>query len=586
MAHDDKPARTAAPDAKDYHTRHQAGKDATDVDKNGRQASLRQKLEHFVDWYNTHKKVSLSVTAGLFVVLFFAVPFTRYAAFGLFLKQDFAVAVVDSVSGRPVSSAQVSIGGKSIGTDGEGKASLRVPVGMSRLTVTKAYYQTSGQEVVVPVKKQAAPFSVKLVATGRPIPVTVLDSITRKPVAGVVISAVNSQAKTGENGQAVLVVPPSPGPQVSATISADGYNKKEIVIKPTTEEDEANVFALTPSGKIYFLSNQSGTIDVIKSDLDGQNRETVLAGTGKESRGETVLLATRDWKYLALLSKRDGGENAKLFLINTQDDSLYNMDEGDVNFTLVGWEDHRFIYVVDRNKVKDWEPKRQALKSFDADSKKLTTIDQTNAEGSNAYDYRREYIGSVYVVAGRVVYVKGWHGDYYNLADKQAALMGALSDGSDRKSLKTFDTVYAEVLPYGADELYIVAQDKVFDYENGAVKEVPDKKVTDVYNTPYATYLVSPDGKQTFWSQDRDGKLAFFVGDAGGGSEKRVATLGTDYLVFGWYTDNYLIVSKKSSELYIMPVGGVGGEDELLKITDYYKPYYSYVGYGGGYGGL
>lgn len=588
--------RKAAPDAKHYHKQHGGRRDnvATDAEEpaggeevqEARPASLRQKFERFVDWYNTHKKVSLPITAALAVVLFFAIPVTRYAALGLFLQQDFSVVVVDSLSGRPVSSAQVSLGDRSLSTDGEGKASLRVPVGPYRMTVEKAHYETTGQDVVVPVRKQQAPFSVKLVATGRPIPVTVLSSITGKPVAGATVTAENSTATTDSSGQATLVVPANPGPEVAATLSAEGYNSADITVKPVTEDDEANIFKLTPSGKIYFLSNQSGTIDVVKANLDGTDRQTVLAGTGKEARGETVLLATRDWRYLALLSKRDGGNDAKLFLIDTADGSVTNMDEGEANFTLVGWEGHRFLYTVDRYKMKEWEPKKQALKSYDADAKKLTTIDQTVAEGNNTYDYKREYLSTVYVVGGRAVYSKNWQGYYYSSLDKQATLVSVLPDGSDKKTVKTFDTTWAEARPYGADELYLIAQDKVFEYEDGTVTELPDKTSNDVYNAPYATYLASPDGKRTFWSQDRDGKLAFFVGDADAGNEQHIATLSTEYQVYGWYTDDYLIVSKKGSELYILSVAGVENEDQLLKITDYYKPYYTYPGYGGGYGGL
>jgi hypothetical protein len=93
------------------------------------------------------------------------------------------------------------------------------------------------------------------------------------------------------------------------------------------------------------------------------------------------LLASRDWKYLALLSKRDGGENAKLFLINTSNDSVATMDEGDATFLLSGWSEHRFVYRVIRNKLADWTPKKQALKSFDAENQK------TNYTGPN--DRRR-----------------------------------------------------------------------------------------------------------------------------------------------------------------------------------------------------
>jgi hypothetical protein len=78
-----------------------------------------------------------------------------------------------------------------------------------------------------------------------------------------------------------------------------------------------------------------------------------------------------------------------------------------------------------------------------------------------------------------------------------------------------------------------------------------------------------------------DGKYNLFVGNQLGDDKKSVGTLG-DYNTYGWYTDNYLLVSKSSSELYIMPKNG----GAALKISDYFKPSQYFSGYGGGYGGI
>jgi hypothetical protein len=101
------------------------------------------------------------------------------------------------------------------------------------------------------------------------------------------------------------------------------------------------------------------------------------------------------------------------------------------------------------------------------------------------------------------------------------------------------------------------------------------------WSTPYPTYLLSPSSNQTFWTDQRDGKNTLFVGDNDAKNQKTIASL-SGYNIYGWFTDNYLLVSKSSSELYVMPVAG----GTPLKITDYYKPAINYQGYGGGYGGL
>lgn len=549
-------------------------------------------------WLLAHKPIAIPAAVVVLLVLIFAVPFTRYTVLGLFLKQDFAVSVVDSQTGKPVSSAQVTLDGKSASTDGSGKATIRAAVGARKLAISKTYYKQLSQSVVVPLKKPASALSVKLEATGRPVPITITNSISGKPVANVVLSAGKSQAKTDAKGQAVLVVAAN-DKEIKATLSASGYNTSNISIKPTTDEDAANKFKLTPAGKVYFLSNQSGKIDVVESNLDGSGRKVILAGTGKETKTETVLLATRDWKYLALQSKRDGGNYAKLYLINTADGSLTTMDEGDATFTLTGWEGHYFIYKVDREKIKQWEPKRQALKSYNADTKKITTLDETTVDGGE-FSFMSESLENAYVLNHQVVYIKNWGGNYYATLDmqrgKQATLNSISPSKENKKVIKGFAPnspttyIYVSSRPYNANELYLQYnpgdEDKFYEYDEGKVKDLPNMKSDDYYNATYATYLASPSGDKTFWSEDRDGKLAFMIGNASGESGKPVATLSSDYQTYGWYTDNYLLVSKKGSELYILPASGVQNESQLFKVTDYYRPVYTYRGYGGGYGGL
>jgi hypothetical protein len=46
------------------------------------------------------------------------------------------------------------------------------------------------------------------------------------------------------------------------------------------------------------------------------------------------------------------------------------------------------------------------------------------------------------------------------------------------------------------------------------------------------------------------------------------------------------LVSKNSSELYIMPKSGINEKLQPLKVTDYHKPVQNFYGYGGGYGGI
>jgi hypothetical protein len=227
----------------------------------------------------------------------------------------------------------------------------------------------------------------------------------------------------------------------------------------------------------------------------------------------------------------------------------------------------------------------------------MATLDETDGEGSGSGDYATSLFSQIYLLDNEVVYNKNWTSSYVywgptKLAGKQISLMSVRPDGSGRKSLKDFpvpdgSNYYSvELSLYAPRELYVQVPAPsggkltYWEYEDGKVQPKPD--VTDQqFNEPYPTFLASPSGKQTLWSEARDGKNTLFIGTAEGEDGKQIASL-SEYASYGWYTDDYLLVSKNGSELYIMPVAG----GAPFKVSDYHKPDYNFRGYGGGYGGL
>jgi archaellum component FlaG (FlaF/FlaG flagellin family) len=299
------------------------------------------KLKKFAHAYWARKKWTIPVSVVALLVLLLGVPFTRYPILGLALKKDVPVIVSDSVTGQPVTDASVSVGGLKTKTDNKGHAVVHLKVGKHLVSITKKYYKDYNREVFVGIMGQpevrAGP-----VATGRQVPITVTDYITGKPLENAVIAASGSSAKTDKQGKATLVLS-AKGTTAKATIKLTGYNDNSVSVLITARAITTNQFKLTPAGKLYFLSNLSGKIDVVKTDLDGKNRKTVLAGTGSEDTFSTSLLASRDWKYLALLSKRDGKQG--VYLINTTNDQTTNIDGGSdaESITLVSWSNITYV---------------------------------------------------------------------------------------------------------------------------------------------------------------------------------------------------------------------------------------------------
>lgn len=558
--------------------------------------SSKSHIDKLKDFALHKKKLSIPLTIALVLAVLAAIPYSRYALAGMVLKQDFSVAVVDATTKEPISSATVSIGSATAVTNSKGLAVIKAKPGHTRVRVTKKYYKDFTAEVLVLITKQKRPYDAAFVADGRQVPLVITNKITGKAVENITVKAAGTEVKTDKDGKVILVVPAAGPQKLDATISGNGFNSTSVSITVTEKASKDNSFMLTPSGTVYFLSKLSGKIDVVKTNLDGTERKTVLAGTGKEEDRGTVLLASRNWKYLALLSRRDS-DKAKLYLIETGSDKVSVMDEGDATFNLNGWSDNTFVYTVSRTSKQYYEPKAYAIKSFNAETKKLTTLSETTGENAAGTTFYQNF-GRVYLAGGFVVYsVSVYSENYYAWNAPVTITAGIYSlrvDGGDKKTLKSlsapadnytrFPGISSEKPGPQEIEFSVSGSGTTTKYvwDHGAFKTVTGDEQD---NETYLTYLESPSGKSTFWHEPRDGKNTLLIGDVDGKNGKTVSSL-SEYITYGWYSDSYLLVSKAGSELYILPAEEIVDTIRVLKISDYHKPSYSYDGYGGGYGGL
>lgn len=548
--------------------------------------------------YLSHKRYFVPLTVLLLLIIFFTVPLTRYKALGLFIRKDANILVLDTKTNSPVSSAKVEMAGRSAETDGRGVARFKnIPLGSYSAKISKKYYKDTQSKITVGLSGESKT-SATIEAIGRQVNITVTNAIGGKALEGVLVKAGDTEAKTDKDGLAMLIVAPG-STKLKAELSLDGYNATAADIEASDRDVKNNKLALTPAGKIFFLSKLSGKIDVVKANLDGSAREVVLAGTGNEDDGDTVLLASRDWKYLALKAKRDTKKDYQaIYLIDTATGKLSTIDEGNASFTLYGWAGQSLVFVVDRLEVKYNQTNKYRLKSFDAKAQKLRILDQTIANNygpgfANGYYYQDRYdsqdITFVSVTDSKVVYIK--NANYIGVEGNVVNGLYVINpDGSQKKAVlenaakvKSIDGYSAYT--YKPGEIYYLMYENqkntAYEYEFGGSPKSIEIAAYDRGQSNYATFVVSPDGSEAFWSEPRDGKSFAFLGSTKLENGKQLASL-SEHNAYGWYGKDYLLMSKKDSELYIMTRDG----GELLKVTDYHKPDYSYRGYGYGYGGL
>jgi hypothetical protein len=546
------------------------------------------KFKRFFKGFWRHKKWTLPLLLLVIIGALVAVPASRYPLLATFMKRTYAVTIVDSKTNTPVSGAEVRFDTQVVSTNSEGQAKFTEKVGKHTLKVSKKYYKDFSEDVFVGIRKQGKAAHVALEATGRQVPIKVVNNITGKTIRDAEVKVLDTEAKTDADGMATIVLPTSSATE-PVKITATGYNTSVGKIQVTDKVVAANTFSVTPSGRVYFLSNSSGNIDVVSANLDGTSRKTVLGGTGRED-SSTVLLVSHDWKYLALLSKRDGGQ--KLYLIDTVTGNDTVMAAGNnLSFSLFGWAGHRFIYETDMINVPSWQPNPRAIKSFDADTSKSMTLEQAAAEG-NQGDYAYQYFGGVRIMGSKVLFAKQWNvvSPSGRAKNKKNQIISVGADGTSRQILKEIsyptsgDYVSVEIALYKPQDAYIRVSignnDVFYEYKNNYLTQ-SNTLNNDALDKNYPTYLVSPSGKQTLWSELRDGKTAVLTGDATGTNERQVASLDS-YQAYGWFTDNYVLTSKNGSELYVMSANG----GKQVPVSGYYGSGRVVSSYGGNYAGF
>jgi hypothetical protein len=555
-----------------------------------KQVIKQSKLKRFFAAYWRKKKWTLPVTVLVILVALLAVPVTRYVLVGWFWQEKITVTVYDNQNHSRVTQATVKIDGQSVQTDSNGQAKIgSVHVGNRSLSIEKKYYKTANTNVTVDVFANGKNYDASLQATGRLNKITVTNRITGDAVESALIDAgEGNQARTDKTGSANVIIP-ADKQSLAVAITADAYNK----ISATIQQGKVNAQQLVPSGKMYFLSKASGKIDVVKTNYDGTDRQVVVAGTGQEDDNDTSLLASRDWKYLTLKTKREASKSAALYLISTSDGSMTVMDQGDASFSLVGWSGHKLLYTVNRNNIQYWQAKKAALKSINAENKQLATLDET-AGTDDQYNGAFESFSNFYILDNQITYVKRWSpmNSYSTsaLSGKQTVITSIAPDGTNKKTLKAFPAEQQPIINaalYKPQEMYYSvnignAPAQFYELEGGNVKSIPNDD--SAFTRQYPTFLISPDGAKTFWSESRDGKNTLLIGGKNAENEKQLVAK-SDFTPYGWMTDDYLLMQKGNSELFITTKSQLEKGAEPLKISDYHKPNINYPGYGYGYGG-
>lgn len=501
-------------------------------------------------WHNKRVRYgSLAVVVFLFIIALF-IPFTRYSMLNIFgVRVSSNMVIVDSVTGLPLENIVVSLQGKESKSNEDGFVEFsQLKQGSSTLKIDKRGYATFEKEIVLgwgsnPIGEQS------IVATGERYTFKLVDWLSDEKIIDGEARSGEDIAQANEEGVIVLTV----GDELSdeVVLAAKGYREERIKIDELS--DAERTVKMVPAKKHAFVSNRSGDYDLYTIDVDGQNENVLLEGTGKEREVPFVLShPTED--YVAYVSSRDGDVNKDnfildgLFVVDTKDGESYKVTRSE-QLQIVGWSGRKLVFVSVVEGVSAGNSQRSKIISFDIDSRERTDIAASN------------YFNDVKLIDDTVYYAPS----SYAVPQSQAKLFTVGVDGKNKKTL--IDAQVWAIFRKDYSTLQFNAENLLW-YEQQLESEGSPKKLdTQPVIRQSRIYSTSPDDTKAAWVDVRDGKGVLLVYDIEQKTESVIRTQAglTDPVM--WVDDSsfiYRVETSSETADYIMSISG----DEPAKIAD------------------
>lgn len=536
----------------------------------------------------------MSIIGGIFIIILiivFATPASRYAIMGVFIKKDVTVTVVNDITGKPVSDAWVALGEYGSHTNASGVATIKnVAVGQYAMSSDKKYFESSAKKSYnVPINGKTKAMQLSIHPLGRSVNVTLKNKVDLTAVPGAYITLGGTTAIADNDGHATVILKANDIDivgKVMGKVEVSGYEVNQLEFSNEDADNQALNIGMTPSDNIYYISRYTGNVDVMSTKLDGSNKQVVLAGTGKETDADTQMTGTKDWQYLALISKRDNS-GAKLYGIRTSDKKLTTIEGSNIQYDIIGWIGHKLVYYTHAG-GSNWNKKQNALKSFNADTGESIIIDETDAKGSNQNDYASEQFSPAAIMNDRIVYGKYWnYGPAPTETEKnyQRLLSVDASGGNKNRIKESIATPGSSVtLKLDNPNSLVVSWGRGEYYRYDGKKIIIDKDMNDAkFKESTVRYLPSPDGSKWLWSEGIGNNQTIKAGKI---DDKEPHIIGTgSFSNYAWVTNNYIVMSRGNNELFSLAHDGVFSSQVLpLRTTEYQKPTVKNPNYGITYG--
>lgn len=501
---------------------------------------------YFKWWDNRVARYSTFGVLALLIAVVGFVPVVRASVLNtLGVRTSVSVTAIDSSTTLPLKNVVLSATGVQVKTNADGYAKLYgVKLGKQDVLVHKAGFADVKKSVSFSMRTVDLG-EINLKAVGTQYTFMFSDYFSGSSVKDVGVSSGEATTKSDKTGKAILTVPPSDDNKIAIVIEKQGYRTEKLNI--AADASKPTAVKLVPAQKEIFISKESGKYDLYKMDLDGQNKEVLLAGTGLETPALNVLVDPAG-KRAALVSTRDDKRNKDGYLLSAL--TLVDIDTGESEviehaeqITLIGWSGTTLVYQQTVADVSAANANRNKIVSYDyIASKRLQLANANYFSGS--------------VLTGDKL--------YYVVSSTDPSVQGSFArinvDATNKKQL--FSGEIWQLYRSDYKTLKFQTPDKWYEYKLG------NAAVAD--STPPASftsrkYLDSPDGKTSVWVDERDASGALIAYNVADGKEHQVTMQRGLTEAMRWVNEQVVVYRTVSSnEVIEYAISLNGGEAHRL----------------------
>lgn len=523
----------------------------------GKKPSLKDKIRRFLKdgWGNPRYRWLTLIALGALLFIVLAVPPSRYFLLNTAgVRASASLTVLDEKTLQPLKNVTVSLASQSGKTDNDGKVKLaHLKLGSSKLVIERRAFAKI--EKTFTVGWGSNPLGdFRLTPTGSQYVFKVTDFLSDKPIAKAEAVSDEFSALADEQGKIVLTIDKTSDQDIKVSLNADTYRSQQLTLS-SDQHNEQSV-KLVPDRKEVFVSKRSGKLDVYKVDVDGQNEEKLLSGTGFEHEDGLALSVHPTDEVAAYVSTRDNKRNqdgfvlSQLYLIDINTGTPTLVDSSEL-IQIIDWSQDRLVYVKVAQGASAANPQRHRLIAYNYKTGQSKELASAN------------YFNDVLAVDGTIYYAPS---AAYQ-ADSNRGLFKINADGTSKQTIINQEVWNILRLQY--DHLNIaLASGDWFDYRLGG--GAPSKMSGPPSPLRSRLYLNNPADSLSLWVDERDGKGVLLAYDISAKTDKVLKSQSGLKNPIRWLNNHYVIFRVNSGQEtadYVMNLDG-GDARKIRDVTN------------------